>query len=44
MKAIVKTPERVAKNMRKLLRNDVKLANTDKMLTLAEYNYFFDTN
>ena len=44
MKAIVKTPKRVAKNMRKLLRNDVKLANTDKMLTLAEYNYFFDTN
>ena len=44
MKAIAKTPKRVAKNMRKLLRNDVKLANTDKMLTLAEYNYFFNTN
>ena len=44
MKNKAHTVKRIAKNMRKLLRDDVKLADTDKMLTLAEYNYFFDTD
>ena len=44
MKNKAHTAKRIAKNMRKLLRDDVKLADTDKMLTLAEYNYFFDTD
>lgn len=39
MKAKTNTPKRVAKDMRKLLRNDVELTNEDRKLRLSEYNY-----
>lgn len=44
MKAKTNTPKRVAKDMRKLLRNDVELTHEDRKLRLSEYNYFFNTN
>ena len=44
MKAKANIPKRVAKDMRKLLRNDVELTSEDRKLRLSEYNYFFNTN
>ena len=35
--------KRSPKDMRKLLRKDVELTVNDRILTLAEYNYFFLT-
>ena len=36
--------KRSPKDMRKLLRKDVELTVNDRILTLAEYNYFFNTD
>lgn len=36
--------KRSPKDMHKLLRKDVELTINDRILTLAEYNYFFNTD